>query len=218
MIESLQEKYNLFGDYCAAVHEGFLEIEKDPLKKACLESISLYFKDVTIAEANAIKYPLSDNTPALNMLPLLAQLPSIENTYELFREKGLTHTEAVAHLGFIKMYMREEELHRSRIIGISRFISNWMCRFTKGAILYLGDAGLNFQPSIQPDHFPYILKNKNSGELLPVFGKDFPVHKSGIPLGSADAEDEEGSFIATFKESENAYIGHPANAFMIHAA
>lgn len=213
MIDNLQKKYGLFEEYYEAVREGFLDLENDPLRKTYLESISLYFKDLTALEATTmkIKYPSSVNTPASNMLPLLVHLPSIDGTYETYRQKGLSHDEAIACLKIYSIYLREEEHYRSKIIGISPAISNWMSRFTKCTIIYLGHAGLNFQPASLPDNSPFILKNLRSGELVGVFGKNIPVHKSGIPLGSAGAEDEEGSFIAKFEETDEAYIGHRAN-------
>lgn len=211
MIDDLQKKYELFAEYYEAVREGFLDLENDPLRKEYLDAISLYFKDSTGLEGATIKYPPSVNTPASNMLPFLAHLPSIDGTYETYRQRGLSHDEAITCLKIYSIYLREEEHYRSKIVGLSPFVSNWMSRFTKGKILYLGHAGLNFQPAPLADNAPFILKNLKSGELVGVFGKDIPVHRSGIPLGSAGAEDEEGSFIASFKETDEAYIGHRAN-------
>ena len=211
MIDSLQEKYDLFGEYYRAVLEGFSDLKNDPLRKNYLDSISLYLKDASLNEAIAIKYPPSVNTPASNMLPLLAHLPSIEDTYEMLIKKGLTHNEAKEDLGIYKKYLREEEHYRSKIVGIQPFISTWISRFDKGAIVYFGHSGINFQPIKLPENFPFIIRNKQSGELKALFGNDYPVHKSGIPLGNPDATDEDGSFKAKFYETESDYVGHPAS-------
>lgn len=215
MIDSLQEKYDLFGEYYEAVREGFLDLENDPNRKLYLDSISLYLKDATLEEAIAIKYPSSVNTPASNMLPLLAHLPSIEDVYKMLIKRGLTHDEALADLGIYKKYLYEEEKYRSKIVGIQPFISTWISRFDKGAILYFGHAGLNFQPAFMPVLSPYIIRNKKSGELKALFGNDYPVHKSGIPLGNPGAKDAEGSIKAKFYETENSYSGHPATESVI---
>lgn len=213
MIDNLQKKYGLFAEYYQAVREGFLDLENDPLRKTYLASISLFLKDLRASEVTTtiIKYPSSVNTPASNMLPLLAHLPGIDNTYETYRKMGLSHDETVACLKIYSIYIREEEHYRSGVVGISPAISNWMTRFTKCKIIYLGNAGLNFQPAPMADNAPFILKNRKSGKLVGVFGKNIPVHRSGIPLGSAGAEDAEGSFIAKFEETDEAYIGHTAN-------
>lgn len=211
MIDSLQEKYGIFSEYYQAVREGFLDMDNDPLRKAYLDSISLYFKDAPVEQAREIKYPQSENTPASNMLPLLAHLPSIDNTYEIFRKRGFNHEEAVSCLSIYTLYLREEEKYRSKIIGISGRISNWMSRFTKGTIFYLGDGGLNFQPIKLPDVFPTILMNKKDKRYVPIYTNNSRIHKSGVPFGSAGAKDTEGLFLTSYEETQDAFIGHCAN-------
>ncbi len=212
LIDRLHEKFALFGEYYQAVREGFLDMKNDPMRKAYLDSMSLFFKDSPMKPLRKVKYPTSVGTPASNMLPFLVHLPSVERTYEIYRERGFTHEEAIASLEIFQIYIREEEHYRTRIVGISRPISGWMCQFTKGEMFYLGRGGLNFQPSRLNDKAPYFLRNNKTGALQPVFGTAFPVHKSGLPLGCAGATEEEGSFIAQFEETETEYIGYPSDA------
>lgn len=212
MICRLQEKYNLFAEYFEAVQDGFADLENDPYRKAYLDAVSLYFKDASIDEVLKIKYPPSVNTPVSNMLPLLVHLPSIESTYENYRNRGLSHEEAVTCLSIYAIYLREERAYRSKIVGISPVISNWMSRFTKCTIIYLGDSGLNFQTFKTPCDFPYILKSRTSGEYITVFADGYNVHKSGVPLGSKGAEDIYGSFETRFEETSDSYIGNIADA------
>lgn len=212
LIDRLHEKFALFGEYYEAVRQGFLDLENDPLRKAYLDSMSLYFKDSPLKLLRKVKYPLSVGTPASNMLPFLVHLPSVERTYEIYRERGFTHEEAMVSLKIFQIYIREEEHFRTRIVGVSRPISCWMSQFTKGEMFYLGCGGINFQPLCLSEKEPYVLRNKKTGALQPVFGVAFPVHKSGLPLGSAGAEEEEGSFLAEFEETETEYIGYPSDA------
>ncbi len=211
MIRTLQNKYNLFAEFYEDVQDGYNDLKNDPTRKDYLDAVSLYLKDVGIDEALKVKYPSSVNTPASNMLPLLVHLPSIENTYENYIRRGLTHEQALACLGIYSIYLREEKLYRSKITGISPAISNWMWRFTKNTIVYLGDNGLNFQAIKTPADFPYILKNRASGEYAIVFQSGYSVHKSGIPLGSKGAEDREGAFKTYFEETNDTYIGNVSN-------
>ncbi|MBR2043096.1 MAG: hypothetical protein IJ946_02015 [Clostridia bacterium] len=208
MIDSMQEKYNIFAEYYEAVREGFIAIEKDPQRKAYLDSVSLFLKDATYEEAIPIRCPEPENTPATNMLPVLIHLPSFEKTYEELISRGFSHEDAVKDLSVLNIYIREQERYRTKIVGISSFISFWLYRFTKLQILYFGKAGINFHMIPADYNSPYVLRNKNSGKIVTVFGNNLPIHKSGIPLRSAGATDEEGSFIASFKETENEYIGH----------
>ncbi len=217
MIRRLQEKYNLFAEFYEAVQDGFSDLENDPYRKAYLDAVSLYFKDASIDEVLKIKYPPSVNTTASNMLPLLVHLPSVESTYDNYRRRGLTHEEAVTCLSIYAIYLREERDYRSKIVGISPVISNWMSRFTKCTIIYLGDYGLNFQPIKTPCDFPYILKNRTSGEYITVFANGYGVHKSGVPLGSKGAKDSGGAFKTRFEETSESYIGHLADTRYIDA-
>lgn len=218
MIDSLQQKYNLFAEYYTAVREGFEEIEKDSLRKAYLDSVSLYLKDASFEQAAKIRCPGSQNTPASNMLPLLVHMPSIEKTYTELRNKGLSHEDATSCLSVFNIYIREEEHYRTKIVGISSFISFWLCQFSKLQILYFGKSGINFHLIKAENNFPYVLRNKKSGEILTVFGNNLAVHKSGIPLGSAGATDKEDSFIARFEETDNTYIGHVSDERYISKA
>lgn len=174
-------------------------------------AVSLYLKDVAYEEAIPIRCPEPENTPESNMLPVLIHLPSFEKTYNELICRGFTHEEAVTQLSALNIYIREEERYRTKIVGLSSFISHWLCNFTKCRILYLSGAGLNFHRQVANSNFPYILKNKISGEYVPVFANNYPVHKSGIPLGSAGATDSDGAFYTTFTETEEAYIGHTSD-------
>ncbi len=215
MIDALQEKYNLFDEYYNDVRKAFLEIEKDALRKLFLDSVSLFLKDADYEKAEKIRCPEPINTPASNMLPLLVHLPSIDKTYNELIKIGLTHEDALSCLSVFKIYLKEEQLYRTKIIGLSSFISFWLCRFTKLQILYFGKAGINFHMIKADSNSPYFLKNKNAGKILPVYGNNFAVHSSGIPLGSAGATANEGSFIAEFKETDDAYIGHASDETFI---
>ena len=51
----------------------------------------------------------------------------------------------------------------------------------------------------------------NSSDEIKIMMQDgIKVHRSGRLLGSAGAEDEEGAFVTEFTETEDAYIGNPA--------
>ena len=52
------------------------------------------------------------------------------------------------------------------------------------------------------------MKHKISGEVC-VLLNGVDMHRSGMRLGSAGYEDEEGSYTVTFEETEDAYIGYP---------
>lgn len=215
LIDKLEQQFNLFGDYLDAVKEGFLDLENDPARKLFLDIYSLYMRDCSGYEAKRFDYPQPAGTPGSNMLALLVHLPALELTNEELTRRGFTNEEVKHCLSIYRIYLWEVEKHRDGFIGIPPNISNWMSQFTKCEIYYPGHGGLNFQLLPVPENEPYFLQNRQTLELLPVFGNGIAVHSSGALLGSAGAEDAEGSFITEFQETADAYIGHPIRDIQI---
>lgn len=213
LIERLQEHLDLFGDCYEDVKAGFADLENDPARREYMHVLSLYLKDCTADEAKAIVCPPYSGTAASAMMPLLVHLPSIEGLYDDMRRRGFTHDEAKTSLSIYRIYMREEKLHRGGYVGISPAISGWMTLFTKGQIFYPGYAGLNFQLHNIAHNDPYFLRNRHTGEVIAVCGEWQTFHRSGLVLGSAGAEDEQGAFTALFEETADAYIGNPVRNY-----
>ena len=211
LLDRLQDRFDLFGNYYEAVKEGFADLENDPARKLFLDVFSLYMRECTTAEAKAIPYPAPTGTPASHMLPLLVHLPSVEQTYAQLTSRGFTHAEAVHTLSAYKIYLWEVENHRDGFVGIPPIISCWMSQFTKGDMYYPGYGGLNFQIITLPKDEPYFLRSRESGKIIPVFGNGVRFHRSGLVLGSAGTEDEEGSYTTEFVETDKEYIGNPVN-------
>ena len=209
LLEKLEQKFSLFGEYYEAVKEGFLDLENDPARKLYLDLYSLYMRDCSGYDAKRFDYPQPAGTPASNMLALLVHLPALELTEQELAKRGFTHEEITHCLSIYRIYLWEVEKHRDGFIGITPNISNWMSQSTKCEIYYPGHGGLNFQLLTIADNEPYFLQNRKTGELLPLFGNNIFFHRSGAVLGSAGAEDPEGSFVTEFKETADAYIGHP---------
>ena len=210
LIDRLQEQFQLFGTYYPEVRAGFEDLNNDPVRKVCMDVYSLYLKDSTLQEARRLKCPRCTGTPGSNMLGLLIHLPSVETNYQNLLRRGFTDPEARACLEAYRIYLWEVKEFRNGFIGLPPAISRWVTNFTKGEIVYPGFCGLNYQLSSLPqDKSPYFIKNKETGRILPIFPDKQMLHRSGIPLGSAGAEDDLGSFETTFEETPTAYIGHP---------
>lgn len=213
LIERLEERFGLFGDYYEDVKAGFEAIERDPARREYMDMLSLYILDRDMPDTGTLPYPPYVGTPASAMLPLLVHLPSIERLYDSMRKRGFTHEEAKTTLSVYRQYMREEKLYRGGFVGVSGGISNWMAYFTKGHFFYPGYAGLNFHLTNIAHNDPYFLRNRRTGEVIAVCGELQTFHRSGLVLGSAGAEDEEGAFTALFEETDDAYIGNPVRHY-----
>ncbi len=213
LIQRLQDRFDLFGKYLDQVKEGFLDLlERDHVRLEWLNASSLYLKDCTLKEARKLVHPDGGETPASRWMPLLVHLPSIENTYDELVRRGFPPEHAIVTLEGYKINIEVVEQHMTGWAGINNAYSAWLYLYTKAQIFY--HAGLNFEVRTAPSYFPYIIQNKTTGELVPLMIKE-PIHRSGIQLGSVLAKDEEGSFIPTFEETEDAYIGHPARDYRV---
>ena len=210
LIERLEDRFSLFGEYYDDVVAGFNDLNNDPARWEYLDILSLYLKDSEMPDAGCLVYPPYIGTPASAIVPLLAHLPSIERLYDNMRHRGFTHEEAKTTLSIYRQYMYEELHYRGRYVGVSPSISNWMAQFTKGNIFYPGYAGLNFQLLNIAHNDPYFLRNRHTGEIQPLFGDGREFHRSGILLGSAGAQDADGMFTAQFEETDTEYIGNPS--------
>jgi len=60
-----------------------------------------------------------------------------------------------------------------------------------------------------------ILKNKTTGEILPVEGANKKVHRDGRILGTYGFEEEEGAFETSFEETDTHFIGNPVRNCLI---
>lgn len=216
LLERLELRFGMFGEYFDAVKEGLADLENYPKAKQFMDMVSLYIRDCTTAEAKAIPYPDRTDTAALRMLPLLVHLPSVENLYDSLCQRGFTHEQACHTLSIYRIYLWETQMHRRGYVGITPFVSQWMSQFTKGEIYYPGIGGLNFQIYTLPGDEPYILRNRKTAEILPIFGNDVVFCKGGkAVLGSVGTEDPEESFTTHFYETENAYIGNPTRNCLV---
>ena len=205
MIEHLQERFELFGDYFEEVKKRWEAIEKDELRKTWVDVASLYMIDNEYEKITKIPVPEHDGTEAGDLIQLFIHVPSIEAAYESYVKRGFDEEEA---LGYMKSYYRNVDHTTRDIVGRLSLIGmyfRWLCLYTKARLFRY--KGFNFE--LHNWSLSYVIKNKESGEILPL-SKNLKYHRSGEVLGSAGAEDEEGSWEADFEETDDAFIGHPA--------
>lgn len=209
LLDSLQERYALFGEYYETVKKALAEVQEDDAMTVWLESAAAYYKLCDHDHARDLPVPLPDGSAARDLLPLLVMLPSVDAAYDIYRKRGFSHEEAVAFLGCIKLNIYIVE---SRILGrpaITTGYFRWLAHYLKGTIFDHG--GLNFEMK-KAANSGYYLRHKVSGEIVILSVREM-LHRSGMPLGSAGFEDDEDCFSATFEETETAFFGHPVKEF-----
>ncbi len=211
LIDELQEKYNLFGDYFLCVKNAFSDLLKYEAKKTYLDTLSLYYLEHDFYGVRELPMPKPDLTPSGDFLPLLVMLPSINKAYEEYRSRGFTHEETIKNLDNFKLNIRIVEAFILGRPAITYTYFRWLSLYAKCMVFDHG--GLNFQLKQAPKSGLF-LKNKKTGktQILITLKR---VHRSGMPLGSAGFEDEEGAFSAAFEETETEFIGNPVENFRI---
>ena len=205
LIDHLQEKFDFFGEFYQAVRDAWLELEKNERMKAYVDAACLYMMDNEYESVNQIKTPELDGTPVMDFFCLYIHLPSIESAYEKYLQRGFDTDTA-------KLYMKNYYNCLAGAVksvpgrpALTRTFLSWQSLYTKARLFRHG--GFNFEVHRHKD--AYILKNKETGEVLPL---SIPqkITASGKVFGSAGENNEEGAFEASFEETEDAYVGYPA--------
>lgn len=205
LIDSLQQEWNLFDDYYQLVRAVGFQINGDELRSKWVKVTSAYaLAAKTLEEAKQVPAPAFDGTVVTNLLPLYTMLPVIPVGIQTYLDHGFTHAEVKRLL--MGYYAGMEIVHhRTGMPGVNKVYYNWLMTFAKARIYRT--EGLQFELKQAPDQVTY-LKNKRTGQVLPVMSKGM-VHRSGEQiLGSAGYEDEEGAFECVFTEDAEAYYGH----------
>ncbi len=205
MICHLQERFNIFGDHFEAVLLGWEDLEKSPEKKLWADAAALHVLEQPLQLARKTPFPATDETPAGDLLPLFALIPSMEPSYNEYKQRGFTEEQCNK---FINCYKGNMDRVRSTVYGRSGLTSglfDWLCIYAKVRIFDY--AGLNFEIR-KNGKLSLILKNKKTGEIMPLVANR-EVHRSGYLLGSGGRDDAEGSFLATIEETDEAWIANP---------
>ena len=204
LIDSLQQEWNLFDDYYQLVRAIAVEVNNDEKRSVWVKLTAAHALAHPLDLAKQVPAPAFDGTVITNMLPLYTMLPSIPVGIQTYLDHGFSHDE----LNRLLMgYHGGMEIvhHRTGIPGVNKTYYNWLMTFAKARI-YRTDA-LQFELRQAPADATY-LKNKTTGQVIPVISQGM-VHRSGEQkLGSAGYEDEEGAFEAIFREDDQAYYGH----------
>lgn len=207
MIDHLQKKFCLFGDYYDAVKACWFAVQQDEYRKTWLDVVSLYMIDNDYEQLMKIPVLKLDGNLADDLLQLFMHLPSVEAAYTNYVKRGFSEQYA---LEIMQAYYSSLD-HVSRSVkgrpALTGMYFRWLCHYTKANIFRC--CGFNFELRTFTD--AYILKNKQTGNILPI-SNDQIIHRSGVPLGSAGATDSHEAFHAQFRETQDAYIGYPVVA------
>ncbi|MBR7165447.1 MAG: hypothetical protein IKD18_04125 [Clostridia bacterium] len=210
MIDRLQERFNVFKEYYPTVKEYWVALEKDPLRKAYVDTASLFMKDSSYGKCTKIPVPAPNGTPEGDLLQFFIHIPAIESAYDKYRSRGFSHEET---LTFLDSYYEDMAHTHKNVVGRPALVDiyfRWLCLYTKALIFY--HCGLNYQ--LTTNKAIYALKHKETGEIRILSNEGRMLHRGGYPLGTVDFEDEEGAVETSFEETEDAYFGFPVQELL----
>ena len=211
MIVHLQDEYNIFGEYYEAVLNAWEDIQTDANKKAWMETAAVHVLENPLSIARRTPFPATDKTPAGDMLPLFALIPSIEPSYMTYKAKGFTEEQCRKFVGCYRGNIGHAKRAYDGRPGLTTGYFDWLCIYAKSQIFDHG--GLNFEIRKQ-GKLSLILRNKKTGEIMPLLANR-TIHRSGYPLGCGGKEDTEGSFEVNIEETETAWIAHPTVNYLV---
>lgn len=207
LIDRHHRERELYGKYYEDVVRGYEDLLTRKEAYLYAQVAALYMQQATQAEAKTIPLPDPDGTPALDMLPLMIELPMVDRGIAEFVKRGYTQEEADKAVTSVFRGDIAVNIRRHGRPGLDKLYFNWITLYLYALIFPCG--GFRFNLSTIGRYF-YVLKHKASGEVA-VLLHDRDIHRSGEILGSAGLEDAEGSFHITFTETDTEYTGYPAD-------
>ena len=93
LIESLQEKYDLFGEYYDLVKQSAEEINADPAMNAWVRVAAQFHKEVDKATAMKLPVPNVPEKVATDFMMLHIMMPMIPESFDAMEKRGFTWDE-----------------------------------------------------------------------------------------------------------------------------
>ena len=204
LIADAQEKYNAFEEYYDYVVEGAKKINEDPVYSAWVKTINAYLKDPSLGHQRDLPVLPLNGTPKQDMAMLMTLVPFIPSAAAAYTKGGFSQEEVASYIRAYSSCMNSTKI-RSGFVGLDKTYFMWLHHFAFAEIFRVH--GIQFEFSKINKNCAY-LKNKQTGQIQPIMYAG-QVHASGKMLvGAGGYEDEEGSFVAEFTETEDSYIGH----------
>lgn len=205
-LDALEKEYHLFGEYYGTLREFTLSLKNDPDRLLWGNVIATCIRLYPAAKS---PLPKTDETPLGDFYPLLVLMPLIPDVAPLYRSRGFTEDEVKAVMESFARIIENTKKRTGRP-GYTQGYFAWQKKYVKGILFRFG----SFNYELRKFGAAFVLKHRTTGEIVP-FPASGTFHRDGMVLGSAGFTDEEGSFEAKFEETDEVYIGHPAENSLI---
>lgn len=205
----VDEKYNVFGVHRETVLSIAEDIKHDGELLVWLNLGVKYFNEFGNDAEKCKAFPLpktAQKSTSVDVFAIILIMSQLDMTRQRYLSRGVPENEADNNLcAFGKCFASMSERFGRAFLPLSHF--NWLCNYVSARIFNI--AGFNFEVRTYPCRGIYI-KNKKSKELVPLMLNE-KMHKSGLVLGTAGCEDEDGSWFASYEETEDAFIGYASD-------
>lgn len=207
LIDRHHQERALFGQYYEAVCRGYEDLLTRDNAYAYAKTAARFMQQATQAEAKTIPLPEPDGTPALDMLPLMIELPMVDRGIGEFVKRGVSREQAEQYMVSVFRGDIGVNVRRHGRPGLDKLYFNWITLYLYALIFPCGGFRFNLT---NIGRFFYVLRNKKTGAVA-VLLHDRDIHRSGEILGSAGLTDPEGAFHIEVTETEEAFTGYPAD-------
>lgn len=204
VIESLQQDYNMFGDYYDLVKEYGQKLNADENRSAWVRTAVAFCRAGDFAQAKSVPVPTADGTMITSMLPFYILAAQIPDSLAEYRRRGFAEEELEDHYKVYRDSLGIVENHTG-MPGTNSLYYGWDTHFIKAQIFEIG--GLQYEMRKLPNQAAY-LKEKATGKVIPVMAAGTLYQDGTQILGSAGYTDPEGSFTCQFREDGENYYGH----------
>ena len=207
-------------DYYDELHEayGVFENTLQYYKKAARliaenEELSLFFcllcralRDRGVIQGDIAAMQIPSAPEGADILPydMMTALSMVQALPDFYKQMRAHNVPDDILFESLKIPERCVELHLRRSARPRLTSFEWYQHAYDGKLYRVGRLQLEF-PLGMLDMYR-VFENKG-GEVISL--ANLPVHRDGFALGSKGYEDNEGSFIATVEETDEAYIGYP---------
>ena len=202
-----QNKRDLFGQYYEDVVKGYEDLLTKENAYLYAQTAALYMQRADQEQAKKIPLPEPDGTPALDMLPLMIELPMADRGIAELIKRGYTPEDAEKAIVQVFRGDIAVNVRRHGRPGLDKLYFNWITNYLYAMMFPCG--GFRFNLAVNPKIY-YVLRNKTTNEVA-VLIHDRDIHRTGEMLGSAGLTDTEGSFHVEFTETDTEYTGYPTD-------
>lgn len=201
--DKLEAEYKILDEYYDEVMAVAEELRADPELSMWASVVTEFVKGATREDTAKMPFPKRDSSAndMMTIFPLLALAPM---TIEFYKSHGFSTEEIHGIFNVYRISLRLFKVANGRA-GYGGYYG-WTRFYVYGDIYDYKTFNFQFKKLAAP---VMLLRNRESGEFS-VIMTEGQFHSSGLVLGAAGCEDEEGSFDAEFSETDEEWVAHEA--------